>query len=668
MCGIAGIFSTRTDWVVSALDAMVAAQTHRGPDDSGVEVVDLGEQRLVLGQRRLSIIDLSPLGRQPMRHPGTGDLLVYNGELYNYRDIRRILESEGEVFRGHSDTEVMLHALVRWGSGALTRFQGMFAIAWFRRAARTLVLARDPVGIKPLYVTRRQGAFLFASEVRAILASGIVPPQISRRGLAGLLAYGAVQKPDTIIEEIRSFPAGCSQEFSLDAPIGSSAPPPIQFWAPPRADPSITTAAAARHTRALLNEAVRDHLVGDVPIGVFLSSGIDSTIIAGLAAKYAPNIMSYTVGFADNPDMSESVIAAHSAKRLGLPHTDVQVTASESIAAVRDWLDALDQPSVDGLNTYVVSGAVRRAGATVALSGLGGDEVFCGYNTFEEVPKAFRVMRWLRHAPPFVRAELARLLSLGRNAAVRAKMMEMLLSRGRLHDLYFLRRRSHSTRQLNNLGIDTAELGLNPHFLPDEALEGLTIDERFPYAAVSVLEMRYFTGNMLLRDSDTNGMAHGLEIRVPMFDTRVLDYALSLTGAIRMPRHKADKHILCSGFADILGPEVLGQAKRGFVLPIKRWMATVLRDECEAAIEKLKSVAVLRSEGVDHVWQSFLTEPESPAWTRAFTLVVLGHYFDRISAFPRPRDRDHSHWRRTPSSKAMVGAKPSSAPLRKRSA
>lgn len=668
MCGIAGIVGAPTDHSVRSLQAMVAAQTHRGPDDSGTQIIDLGARRLILGQRRLSILDLSPLGHQPMEHPGSGDVLVYNGELYNYKVLRKRLEAQGVQFRGHSDTEVMLHALVHWGPEVIAEFCGMFALAWFRKSRRSLVLARDPVGIKPLYIARTGEAFLFASEVRAILASGLAPPRINRRGLAGMLAYGAVQDPETIFEGIRSFPAGAFQEIDLASALERDPPPPVRFWKPPAADPSITAQEAAEAVRPLLDSAVREHLVSDVPIGVFLSSGIDSTIIAALAARHAPNLMTYTVGFADNPDLSETAIAARTAARFGLPHTDVQITARDAITSARLWLDALDQPSVDGLNTFIVSAAVKQAGATVALSGLGGDEIFCGYGTFESVPKAFRAMKYLRLFPALPRTLMARLLSRGKNQAIRAKMIDMFQSSGELLDLYFLRRRTLSTPQLQQLGFESGELGLDQHFLPPQALDGLEYSEQFPYAAVSILETRYCAGNMLLRDSDTNGMAHSLEIRVPMFDLRILNYAMSLTVNARMPRRRADKHILRTAFADLLSPEILSQEKRGFGLPIKRWMMTSLRSDCENALETLKSMNVVRRDGIDAVWQSFLQEPESPAWSRAFTLFVLGHYFSRLNTVSAPRDRSQLNWRRTPSSNSTDGANPNSEPLRVKSA
>lgn len=630
MCGIALLVARTTEWQASALHAMVSCQSHRGPDDEGIETLPLGETTVGLGQRRLAIIDLSPTGRQPMAHPESGDLLVYNGELYNYRELRRDLESAGERFRGTSDTEVLLHALVRWGPAALRRLRGMFALIWFRRAERSVVLARDPLGIKPLYYRFGGGGMMLAaSEVRAILASGLVERKISPRGLASMLAFGAVQDPDTIIEGVRSFPAGCWQELHLDR-LEEAAPPPAErYWSPPPVDPGLGADEAARRTREALTLAVRSHLVSDVPIGVFLSSGLDSTIIAGVAAREAPGLGAYTVGFADNPDMSETAEARHTAERFGLTHNDVQVTSAQALLDAERWFDSLDQPSIDGLNTYVVSRAVRRAGITVALSGLGGDELFCGYRSFIDVPRLVVLMRHARRLPAWARVLLAWGSSLGRAEVYRLKLIEIARTSSGLVDLYLQRRRVMSRSQLAALGIEPTRLGLGDNFMPPEAVDALHVDESDPIRAVSDLETRLYAGNMLLRDSDAMGMAHSLEIRVPFFDTTVLDAVMPIPGPVRFPHGASAKHVLRQAFPDLLRPEILSSAKKGFELPIRRWMVGPLRGLCEEALSDLKRSGLLHVKGIDGVWRSFLAAPESPAWSRAFALVVVGAYITR---------------------------------------
>jgi asparagine synthase (glutamine-hydrolysing) len=630
MCGIAVIIAHDPALARQALDAMVCAQTHRGPDDSGFEFVDLNGLTLGLGQRRLSIIDLSPLGHQPMAHPVSGDLLVYNGELYNYRELRRELEAEGTGFRGHSDTEVLLHALARWGPAVLARLRGMFSIAWYRAKQRTLVIARDPLGIKPLYIARTPSALVLASEVRAILASGLIERRISQRGLATLLAFGAVQDPDTIIEGVHSFPGGYWQEFPIDAALNSTLPFPVRYWRPPTIDPTITEPEAIDRIHAALNTSVRDHLISDVPIGVFLSSGIDSTIIAGLAAKHTSKINTYTIGFSDNPDMSESAPAARSARLFGAEHHDVQIGTRQALEGFERWLDSLDQPSIDGLNTFVVSDAVKRAGITVALSGLGGDELFCGYGSFADVPRIQMLMRRTRNLPAWVRVVLARAASTGKPLAYKHKLLDIARTGERLIDLYFQRRRVMSASQLAELGIDAGRSRLTPSFMPPESMADIDIDDEDPVVAVSTLETRYYAGNMLLRDSDAMGMAHGLEIRVPFFDTAVLNTAMAIPANVRMPYGLPNKHLLRRAFPNLLRHELLEQSKRGFSLPIRRWMNTSLKPLCEESLADLRRSGILESKGIESVWRSYLDAPETPLWSRAFGLCVLGAYITRV--------------------------------------
>jgi asparagine synthase (glutamine-hydrolysing) len=632
MCGIAGILATNQQLVRRALPAMSACQRHRGPDSEGEAYLPLGDRHLLgLGHRRLAIIDLSPAGHQPMVHPITGDQIIFNGEIYNFQVLRDELLAAGETFRGTGDTEVMLHALARWGPEAVARFQGMFAFAYYGNRNRRLLVARDSVGIKPLYVAKADGVpLMFASEVRSILASGLVSRRLDPRGVAGLLAYGAVQQPLTIFRDVSSFPAGCYQIWEADGTTRG----PVRFWDYPTSTrPDISEADAIDQLRAKLDAAVRDHLVADVPVGLFLSSGLDSTILAGLAARHTPHLNSFTVGFADQPDMSEQGLASETAKLFGLSHTNIDLTGKDAEDAAGRWLRSLDQPSVDGLNVFVISQAVRRAGMTVALSGQGGDELFCGYPSFRDVPRLRRLMRQVGWLPRAMRGLLGKVAAANRSHAVREKLVDMLQGDGSVLSLALQRRRAMSDSQIAALGLDAAELGLAPSFQPPEALATMaSLDGLDDVAAVSQVESRFYQGNMLLRDGDANGMAHSLEIRVPLLDQRILDLAYSLPGRLRLPPRSAGKHLLRTAFAAMLRPALAEQKKRGFTLPIRRWMLGPLRERCESALAKLKATGVLRPAGVDAVWSAFLRDPESPIWSRAFTLVVLGSYVQETGA------------------------------------
>lgn len=628
MCAIAGIvLDHQEDLLRNALGAMLKAQSHRGPDDAGETWAPFGDRRLGLGHRRLSIQDVSTAGHQPMIHPGTGDLLVFNGEIYNFRALRRDLESLGVRFAGHSDTEVLLHGLSRWGVDYLPKLQGMYALAFYRAQGRQLILARDPLGIKPLYVGKLTGGFAFSSEVRALLASGLVRQDLDPRGMAGMLAYGAVQHPQTLFEDIRSFPPGCYQIFEADRAGVTTGP--VAFWYWPEADKTAGFADTVRQLQVALDETVRDHLAADVPVGVFLSSGIDSTIVAGLAGKHIENLRSFTVGFGDKSDLCEFEEAAETARRFGLRHTEVKIGHREAEEATVAWLQALDQPSMDGLNTFIISRAVRDQGIVVALSGLGGDELFGGYPSFTDVPRLGRVLRPLGKLPSPLKTLMGRMATRGKPESAKQKLRDMLHSDGSLQSLYLQRRRALSSRQMKDLGIDAAALGLDQNFLSAGNLEGINVAEAHPLWSVSQLESRCYMGNTLLRDSDANSMACGLEIRVPMLGRRVLELAASLPDAIRLPGKEANKPLLREAFPGLLRPALLRQPKKGFSLPIGRWMAGPLREQCEHSLAILKSQGLLRAGGIDAVWKDFLAAHESPLWSRAFALCVLGRYLEQ---------------------------------------
>lgn len=630
MCGIAGLIAEHESAARDAVEKMSQAQIHRGPNDSGTAFLPFGGRTLGFGFRRLSILDLSPAGHQPMVHAATGNTLIFNGEIYNYKTLRAELEAVGEKLSSTGDTEVLLTMLTRWGTDIIKRLEGMFAFAFYNAREQSLTLARDSMGIKPLYVAHGGGSLLFASEVRAILASGLVSRKIDMQGITGLLAYGAVQHPRTVFRDINSFPPGAYQTFHA---MGHGATQgPITYWTCPKPNQSIGEPDAVAAIERTLDASVRDHLASDVPIGVFLSSGLDSTVIAALAAKHTDRLRSFTVGFADQPDMSELSLAKETARIFNLDHTEIQVNNSDAEESAMAWMQSLDQPSMDGLNVYIISRAVRAQGITVALSGQGGDELFGGYPSFSDVPRLLRWMRGIGWMPSPLRVAICNLATGGRSEAVRQKMADVARTDGTIFDLYFQRRRAMSDNQLASLGLEAGPLGLTEYFLPRESLAGVTVDDDDVVWSVSQLESRFYQGNMLLRDGDVNGMAHSLEIRVPMLDQRMLDLMLAIPGNVRIPNAVANKHLLRLAFAPYLRPVLLAQRKRGFTLPIARWMYGPLRDLCQHALVSLKSLGIVRQTGIEELWNAFLDEPESPIWSRTFTLCVLGMYLKKNQA------------------------------------
>src|SRR5713101_35803 len=377
---------------------MTAAMEHRGPDEEGFLAGDARAPGLALGMRRLSIIDLAG-GHQPAWNETKDVAVIFNGELYNYRDLRERLSLCGHRFVTQSDTEILVHAWEEWGEDSLTELRGMFAFALLDLRERyatapILFLARDPLGIKPLYYAQTPEGFAFASEVRALLASGAIPKHLSQDAVTAYLLFGSVSEPVTLLEGMFSLPPG--HRMLLHVPERRRTPRARRWW-----DPTVSPAArdtrtprdlasAAKELRPLLEDAVRAHLIADVPLGLFLSSGLDSGAIAALASREQRGLHTFTVVFSEQ-DFSEAELARRTAERFGTRHEELLLSGEQMLARLAEAIAALDQPTMDGMNTYFVSWAARQVGLKVALSGLGGDEVFGGYSTFRSSPRAARL-------------------------------------------------------------------------------------------------------------------------------------------------------------------------------------------------------------------------------------------------------------------------------------
>jgi asparagine synthase (glutamine-hydrolysing) len=407
MCGIAGILAHEGQTVEPSVRAMMRVMIHRGPDDEGYERFPLaGEGSCGFGFRRLAILDLSPAGRQPMVNAATGDALIFNGEIYNYLELRQRLTARGCSFRSTGDSEVLLQSLSVWGEQALDELDGMFAFAFYHAATRRVLLARDPLGIKPLYVARVPGAVVFASEVRTVLASRLVSDELDPAGVAGCLAYGAPQDPLTVHRAIRSLPSG-SCEW-LDAGSLAGRPPAIRrYWQFPALEHAPAEPDLVAAIRADVANSVRRQCASDVPLGVFLSGGIDSGTMAAFAQQKQGEVSSFAVGYEVPGSEDETRAAAETAFALGTRHFQTIVDDDWSMLQWYEWLKAADRPSIDGLNTYIVSGVVKDHEITVALSGLGADELFGGYPTFQRVPKARRALAAVAWLPRSLRRGVA---------------------------------------------------------------------------------------------------------------------------------------------------------------------------------------------------------------------------------------------------------------------
>jgi asparagine synthase (glutamine-hydrolysing) len=645
MCGIAGIIGRLDEFNCAALERMNDAMVHRGPDANGIWVSapdDRGWGTL-LAHRRLSILDLSPAGAQPMVDPVTGHVVVFNGEIYNFRDLRRRLVAEGQQLESTGDTAVMLRALGLHGPGAVSWLRGMFAFAYWDPRRRRLLLARDPLGIKPLYLARssdpRAGwSLAFASELRALLASGLLgAPHLDPQAVASSVWNGFVVGPGTAVEGVDLLWPGRLLEFDGEGKEVRQQ----DFWRiPDRGPDSITDEAGLA---AILEDGLRLHLASDVPLAVFLSSGVDSSALANLAQLAAKSpIHTFTLAF-EEQELNEGPLAKQIATAIGTQHHEVVLTERDFVQNLETALDSLDQPTFDGLNAYYLSRAIREAGFTVALSGTGGDELFGGYTSYRNLPV---LQRWSRRAawlPQSLQVAAARLATwpLRRSGGTAppqtrwAKLPEMVRHGDDLLALYQL------AYALFLPGFQQELLA--PGFA--EALaDGLPmamrqriISEtkgRTPLSAISVLEQRLFLGERLLRDNDAASMASSLEQRVPLVDQVLLESVDGLPDQARycpLGRKTMLRRIGLRG----LDPALFERPKSGFVLPFDRWIRRSLKDAMDKTLRDPQVIAPagLNPVAVERLWRAFLDGAPGLYWSRVWSVYVFIRWCHRNRVF-----------------------------------
>ena len=594
MCGINGI--VRLDPRAPAVDAeelerVRDAMERRGPDGAGLWLAD--DRSVGLGHRRLAIIDLSDGGKQPMLRESGRLAIVFNGEIYNYRELRRELADRGEIFVSGSDTEVLLALYAREGTRMLSRLRGMFAVALWDARERRLVLARDVYGIKPLYYAVENGSLRFASQVKALEVAGTVSRAIDAAAVVGFLSWGSVPDPLTWRRAIRALPAG----HCLIVKDGQVEEP--RRFAGLEDSPD----GAALPLASALEDSVRAHLVADVPVGLFLSAGLDSSLLAALARRIAPEPpQTFTLAFEAYAGTAadEAPLAAEIARVLGTRHVERRVRREEFLDLWPEALHAMDQPSVDGFNTFVVSKLAREAGLKVVLSGLGGDELLGGYTSFRDVPRWAAWARRLAKVPGLAAAwpGLARRLRPGQ-----PKLAGLLRSGTSLAGAYFVRRALFLPDEIARIvGRGLAEEGFRAYD-PIAAVERIlgpsprTRDGASSFHAVHRLESAQYMRNQLLRDSDWASMAHSLELRVPLVDRWLL---ASVVAAGFEPARGAGKAAVVRLAAPELPAAVWTRPKSGFSIPVAEWIDEDLTLRGRAGLSSRRlALRVLREFGVE---------------------------------------------------------------------
>jgi asparagine synthase (glutamine-hydrolysing) len=624
MCGIFGILAADGGVPKDVLDRATLSLAHRGPDDSGTSIIETGSGgQLGFAHTRLSIIDLSPLGHQPMSDPATGNQIVFNGEIYNFRELRAELESAGNRFQSHSDTEVILAGYRVWGERCFPKLRGMFAFALWDANRNRLLLVRDPMGIKPLYYYRSARHFLFASEVRTLLQTRLVPRKLDANGLFSFLAFGSVYEPRTIVEGISAVPPGNFiavengglQDRGYSNPLdGRSAEnsASAEIGAP-------STDTVLKDLPGVVHDAVLSHLVSDVPVGIFLSGGIDSSSLVAVMSLAGIRPATFSLVFREK-EFNEAEHSRLVARRFKTDHHEIMVSQEDALASLPEALRAMDQPTIDGINTWLVSVNARTAGVKVALTGLGADEMFAGYSNFRRVPRMEQAVNRFARLPSAVRKPVAASLALLAEKSDRNRKLSFLASGSDFTHPYFLARTLFTPSELQVLYAGDYESGERELKNLEQALLAACQDLD-PVNRVSYLESTCYMRNTLLRDSDFMSMAHGLELRVPFLDHALVRACFRIPGNEKL-RGDSPKALLLTSLGVDLPREIVHRPKRGFALPFERWMRGELRPLIEQALQH-ESVhsPCLNPSAITDVWNRFLTRQTS--WSRPWSLFVL---------------------------------------------
>ena len=560
MCGIAGVLGFKLDdeYLIAKIERMKAALQHRGPDDSGVYIST--NKQTALAHTRLSILDLSSAGHQPMSSDDGRYFITFNGEVYNFQELRESLIAQGEKFRSQTDTEVILKLYQRLGSACVDHFRGMFAFAIWDDWEKTCFLARDPLGIKPLYYWQSGATLVFASELRAVIASGLPTITMSAEGLYGYLTNGSVPEPYTLVADINCLAAG-HWLYWQDGNITKQ-----EYWQINFTPLKISPLEAKERTRTALVDSIKHHFISDVPVGLFLSGGIDSTAILALASQtQTAQLSTYSIALAES-EFNEGESAQKVANHFGSKHTQYQVTASFAKEIFPNFLAAIDQPSIDGFNTFCVSKLAHDHGTKVVLSGLGGDEVFGGYNSFQKIPQ---MVAWSNkfNTIPSLRQGLGFGLAYWGNSSKMKRLGDFLENSPSFPSAYRSFRGVFSHQEAHTIV---------KHLLGESFRYQLEIDiyQNTPEDRVSYLELSRYMRNQLLRDSDVMSMKWGLELRVPFVDKDLLEAVASIPSNIRLARGKQ----LLIGAVPELPSWIVNKPKKGFSFPFENWMANEFGD------------------------------------------------------------------------------------------
>lgn len=598
MCGINGIIGLKNKVEAhKIIGLMNQAMQHRGPNDEGKFIDD----NVAFGHRRLSIIDLSNAGHQPMFSADKNVVIAFNGEIYNFKSLK--VQLSDYPFKTNTDTEVILAAYQKWGIQFIEKLDGMFAIALYDIASKTICLIRDRLGVKPLYYAiSEQNEIVFASEIRSILASNKIAKKLNSDSLNNYLTFQTVVGSKCMVNGIKMLDAG-SFAIIHNGHINFQ-----KYWQPNAANTSNDNYETAKYkTKELIIQAVEKRLMSDVPLGAFLSGGIDSSAVVAAMSECSIKANTFNINF-NEKTYSEAKFASIIAKKFNTNHTQIDLSASDFLNLLPNSLIALDHPSTDGANTYVVSKAVKDAGISVALSGIGGDEWFGGYPVFNHLKN--KKIEALKLIPQIIRKTILRSFYNQDNNYSNAKKYELLSSKLTLEDSYLAIRKLFTQHQINGL--------LNFNSQPNNKLKIASNN----YSETSIAEWQNYLMPVLLRDTDQMGMAHALEIREPFLDYQLIEYVLSLPEKYKMG--KMPKSLLVNTMGNLLPTEIVDRPKMGFVLPWEHWVKNELKDAVNIGFEALCNHSAFNAEVLINLKNNYYSNRYNIRWNMIWNLTILG--------------------------------------------
>jgi len=621
MCGIAGILNFSGQQIdQSVIRKMTDAISHRGPDADGF----FSENKISFGHRRLSIIDLSSAANQPFIDNSGRYIMTFNGEIYNYKQVKPLLPDYN--FKTSSDTEVMIAAYAKWKENCLQYFSGMFAFAIWDRQENELFIARDRFGVKPLYYFIDDNKFLFASEVRSILASGLVKSKINTTALLEYFTYQSFSYPYSPVKDI----------FQLEAAswmiIKNKKIEKKKYWNVSNSVLDFDFADEKRvheKVKSLMLQSVERRLVSDVPVGAFLSGGIDSSAIVGLMAESGngrPN--TFNISF-EEKDFDESHYADVVAKKFNTNHTRILLKPATFLDELQNAVAALDSPSGDGINTYVVSKAIRDKGIKVALSGVGGDELFAGYPLFDQFLQ-LQKNAWLWKLPASAKNLLANVFLKRQSTNRQDRLMQLLnLNSPEIENVYPVSRQILSPKLISSL---TTLLPVNDNefctAVQQELINQKENIKRLPLLSqVSIAEYLGYTQHTLLKDTDQMSMASSLEVREPFFDPDLAQFVLSVPDKLKKGNYP--KKLLIESLKPLLPVEITARKKQGFLFPWELWLKNELYLFCEISIKNISQRDFINGENLNRYWKKFFDGDKNVRWSEIWLFVVLENWMEK---------------------------------------